>query len=36
MTTYALRSTQRNMFAKRYTIVGYLKRTVFSKKSKMI
>ena len=36
MTTYALRSTQKEMFAKRYTIVGYIKRAVFAKKAKMI
>jgi len=36
MTTYALRSTQRDMFAKRYTLMGYLRRTVFNKKSKVI
>ena len=36
MSTYELRSVQRDMFAKRYTIMGYFKRAVFAKKSKMI
>lgn len=34
MSTYALRSTQKNMFARRYTILGHLGRTLRHLKGK--